>query len=100
MAVGQALRLLEHGDLVVELVADLHAQLALAADALAQAVELRVLVGEDLAVVSVDLLVRLEPGGLVAVALRRVRVVAVRLVEELRLDVRDGRRVLEAYRLG
>lgn len=81
--VDEGLLVLEHGDLVVELVADLHAQLALAADGLAQAVELVVLLAQDAAVVRVHLHVVREPLGRVAVALGPVGVVAVGLVEEL-----------------
>lgn len=83
VAVDEGLLVLEQGDLAVELVADLHAQLALAADGLAQAVELVVLLAQDAAVVRVHLDVVGEALGRVAVALGPVRVVAVRLVEEL-----------------
>lgn len=83
VAVDEGLLVLEECDLVVELVADLHAQLALAADGLAQAVELVVLLAQDPAVVRVHLHVVREALGRVAVALGAVRVVAVRLVEEL-----------------
>ena len=48
MPVGGALHLVEHGNVGIELVADLHAELALAADGLAQTVELLVLLLEDL----------------------------------------------------
>lgn len=82
VAVNEGLLVLEHGDVVVELVANLHAQLALPRNGRAQPVELLVLVGEDLAVVGVNLLVVVELGRLVAVALGRVRVVAVGAVEE------------------
>lgn len=68
----------------VQLITDLHAQLALAPDALAQPVQLLVLLLEDLGVVGVDLLV-VELGGVVAVAVGlRVRVVAVAREEGVR----------------
>lgn len=84
MAVDEGLLVLEEGDVAVELVADLHAELALAADAGAEAVELLVLLGEHLAVVGVHLHVGVEPRGVVAVAGGRVRVVPVGPVEESR----------------
>lgn len=62
-----ALDVVEHGDVGVELIADLHAQLTLPADGLAQAVEVLVLLLEDVGVVLVQLLV-VHPAGLVAVA--------------------------------
>lgn len=69
LAVGGALALVEQQDLAVQLVADLHRQLALAGDGLAQRVELRVLVRQDLPVVGVDLGVGEVGGGdVVAVA--------------------------------
>lgn len=79
MAVNDLVDLIEHGDVAVELVADLHAELPLAADGLAEAVELLVLLLEDLGMVGVQLLV-VEQLGVVAVAGRVVpdiRVVAV-----------------------
>lgn len=76
--VRSALDVVEHGDVGVELIADLHAQLALPPDRLAQAVELLVLLLEDVGVILVQLLV-VHPAGLVTVAggVVAVRVIAV-----------------------
>jgi hypothetical protein len=63
MAIHALLHIVQQHDLPVELVANLHAELALPADARAQLVELVVLVGDDLAVVCVNLLV--VEGGVV-----------------------------------
>lgn len=57
MPVGGALDLVKHGNVGVELVANLHAQLALAADGLAQPIQLLVLVVENLGVVLMELLI-------------------------------------------
>lgn len=57
------LHLIQQHNLPIQLLANLHAQLALPANARAELVELVVLVGDDLAVVGVDLLV--VEGGVV-----------------------------------
>lgn len=69
VAVDGGVDVVEHGDVAVELVANLQAELALAADGGAEAVEVLVLLVEDLGVVVVDLLVG-EGLGLIAVARR------------------------------
>lgn len=84
VSIHKRLLVLKHSHMVIQLVANLHAQLPLPANRLAQPIELLVLVGQDLAVVLVDLLVRLETGRVVVVALRCVRVIAVGAVEERR----------------
>lgn len=48
VTVCNGLDLVQHGNMAIQLVAYLHAELTLAADGLAQVVELRVLVAEDL----------------------------------------------------
>lgn len=55
LAVGGALALVQHQHVLVELVADAQRQLALPLDRRAQRIQLRVLVGQDLSVVGVDL---------------------------------------------
>lgn len=82
MAIHKRLLVLQHGNLVIQLIANLHTELALARDGFPQPVELLVLLGENLRVVCVDLLVVGEGGGLVAVARGRVGIVAVGLVKE------------------
>jgi len=57
MPINTLLHLIQQQRLPIQLVPNLHRQLALAPDAQAQLVELLVLVGDDLAVVRVDLLV-------------------------------------------
>ena len=100
VTVDNALVVAEHGDLVVELVADLHAQLALAADAGAEGVKLGVLVGHDLLVVRVDLHVgHVGAGDVVAVARGGVRVVAVGAEEPPRVGVGVGGGVRAGLRL-
>jgi hypothetical protein len=102
VAIGGGLDVVEHGDLAVELVADLHAELALAADGLAEAVKLLILLLEDAGVVLVELLV-VKGGGLVAVAGRVGRVVAVGAEKAVAglVGSSGGRgRVAEADRLG
>lgn len=102
MPVYQRLLVLKHSNLVVQLVPDLHAELTLPADTCAQRIELRILLGEDLAVVRVDLHV-VEPRGRIAIARGRVWVVAVGLVEErcggLLIGEGCGVGVLEAHGL-
>lgn len=58
MPIRHGLHLVQHGNVAVELVADLHTQLPLPTDALPEPVEVLILLGEDLGVVLVDLLVR------------------------------------------
>lgn len=102
VAIDRDINIIKHGDLVVQLVPDLHAQLALARYARAEAVELLVLLLEHALVVRMDLHVA-HAARLVVVAHRVVRVVAVPVAEELRLEVRvcaGTRRVIrEAHRL-
>lgn len=57
MSIDAFLYIFEQESLAVEFIPNLHAQLALAANARAQAIELLILVADDLAVVFVDLLV-------------------------------------------
>lgn len=74
VAVDAFVDVVEQQDVALELVADLDRQLALAADALAQPVQLLVLLRDDLLVVLVDLLVR----QLRVVGALLIRIVAVR----------------------
>jgi hypothetical protein len=81
MAVNALLDLIQQHDLAIQLVANLHAQLALPANGGAQRVELVILVAQHAAVVGVDLLV--VEVGLVGWSVGVVRgVVAVGCVEE------------------
>lgn len=85
--------------MAIQLVANLHANLALAADGLAEAVELLVLLLEDLGVVLVQLLVAHLDGGVAVAGRVRVGVGVVAVgAEELRR--RGCRGVTEADRLG
>lgn len=104
MTVHGDIDVVQHGDVVVQLVADLHAQLALARYAGAQPVELLVLLLQDPLVVRVDLHV-VQLARLIPVPHRVVRrVVAVAAAEELGFEVRAarivGRVVGEAHRFG
>lgn len=99
MPINQRLLVFQQSHLVLQLIPNLHAQLPLATNALAQSVELLVLLRKDARVVCVHLhIVHVRRG--VAVARGRVRVVAVRLVEEsgsIRIVVIAGGIVLEAH---
>lgn len=106
MAVDGGVDVVEHGHVLVELVADLHAELALARDAGPQRVQLRVLLVQDLLVVRVDLRVRHLPRRVPVPRPPVLRVVPVPAApEQLRLQVGvagSGRRgvVGEPHRLG
>lgn len=95
MSVGSAFHLVEHGDVGIELVTNLHAELTLATNRLAQTVELLVLLLEDLRMILVQLLV-VHLAGLVAVPHAVIWVVAVLTEELLR---RRGGGVAEPDRL-
>lgn len=99
LTIRDALDLVQHGDVAIQLVANLHANLALAADGLAEAIELLVLLLEDLGVVLVQLLVAHLDGGVAVAGIIGVMVGVVAVgAEELRCWGGGG--VAEAHRLG